>query len=441
MKPEKKTAPRKRAAASASEPRRVSQTPGPRVRRAARTPVSNSPEPIVELKPEEKTVTSSAASTESAVGKHSLKVPPILLEGDGPAAPAAGGPGQRYALGPAPPPEHFGATGELGELPEAYGTEKLLLTARDPNWLYAHWDLTHEQLREYNRRSADGHLVLRVFIDQVAGEPFVEAQVNPESRNWFVHVGRGGTKFVAVLGYYATSGARWTQLSVSAPTLTPPDSLSPDTSVHFATIPVDVPFEKLLAIVKAAVSESVPLAQAVQHLRAEGYAELPNLAQISSARWTPEQERALAELISMDPVRRVWIGSLEITELVRRRQLEDISSGAVASVSSPFGGVERPKGFWFNVNAELIIYGATEPNAKVAIGGRDIQLRPDGSFSFRFALPDGHYELPVTAISADQTDARAAELRFDRQTEYRGDVGAHPQDAKLKPPRTENVAR
>jgi len=135
----------------------------------------------------------------------------------------------------------------------------------------------------------------------------------------------------------------------------------------------------------------------------------------------------------MDPVRRVWSGSLEITELVRRRQLEDISSGAVASVSSPFGGVERPKGFWFNVNAELIIYGATEPNAKVAIGGRDIQLRPDGSFSFRFALPDGHYELPVTAISADQTDARAAELRFDRQTEYRGDVGAHPQDAKLKP--------
>ena len=443
MKPEKKTAPKKRAAASASEPRRESQTPGPRARRAARAAVANSPEPTVELKPEEKTATSSAASIESAVGKQSLKVPSILLEGDEPPAPTAGGPGQRYALGPTPPPEHVGVTGESGELPEAYGTEKLLLTARDPNWLYAHWDLTREQLREYNRRSADGHLVLRVFIDQVAGEPFVEAHVNPESRNWFVHVGRGGTKFVAVLGYYASTGARWNQLSVSAPTLTPPDSLSPDTSVHFATIPLDVPFEKLLAVVKAAVGERMPLplAEAVQHLRAEGYAELPNLVQISTSDWTPEQERALAELISMDPARRVWIGSLEITELVRRRLLEDISSAAVASVSSPFGGVEGRKGFWFNVNAELIIYGATEPSAKVAIGGRDIRLRPDGSFSFRFALPDGHYELPVTAVSADQTDARAAELRFDRQTEYRGEVGSHPQDAKLKPPRAENVAR
>ena len=76
----------------------------------------------------------------------------------------------------------------------------------------------------------------------------------------------------------------------------------------------------------------------------------------------------------------------------------------------------------------------------MAIGGRDIRLRPDGSFSFRFALPDGHYELPVTAISADQSDGRAAELRFDRQTEYRGDVGVHLQDAGLKTPRAENVA-
>jgi len=139
-------------------------------------------------------------------------------------------------------------------------------------------------------------------------------------------------------------------------------------------------------------------------------------------------------------VRRLWIGSLEITELVRRKLVGDISSMAVASISSPFGGVEHPDEFWFKVNADLIIYGATEPGAKVSIGGRDIRLRPDGSFSFRFALPDGHYELPITAVSADQTDGRAAELRFDRQTNYRGGVVAHPQDAKLKPPRAENVA-
>ena len=100
----------------------------------------------------------------------------------------------------------------------------------------------------------------------------------------------------------------------------------------------------------------------------------------------------------------------------------------------------RRRGFWFNVNAELIIYGATEPDAEVTIGGRVIKLRADGTFSYRFSLPDGKYELPAVAVSADKVEARAAELEFSRSTEYRGEVGAHPQDARLKPPLVANVA-
>src|SRR3989442_7945479 len=129
-----------------------------------------------------------------------LKIPSILLEGDVPSGPAPSGPGQRYALGPTPPVEDWERGGEAGELPEAYGTERLLLTARDPHWLYAHWDLTREQLKKYNARSVDRHLVLRIYKNQVAGEPHREIHVHPESRNWFAHVGLGGTRFVAELG-------------------------------------------------------------------------------------------------------------------------------------------------------------------------------------------------------------------------------------------------
>jgi hypothetical protein len=355
-------------------------------------------------------------------------------------------------LGPKPaagkPPEEV----EAGELPEAYGTQMLLLTARDPHWLYCAWDLTREQLRKYNAQSVDRHLVLRIYPEEVKGEPFREIHVHPESRNWFAHVGLGGTKFIATLGFYKKNG-QWVTISTSTHTYTPPDRMSDDLSVWFETLPPDLQFSHLLKLVKRAVSENVPLVEALQQLRTAGFTGLPEPKDVFSQRWTPEQERALSEVVKMDVVRRVWMGSLEITELIRRQLAQEMWSasaaqlsrseawsGAVSSVSSPFGGAEKRRGFWFNVNAELIIYGATEPDAKVSVGGRPIKLRPDGTFSYRFALPDGTYDLPAVATSADGEDTRQAALQFSRRTDYRGDVGAHPQDPSLKPPMPENVS-
>ena len=57
-------------------------------------------------------------------------------------------------------------TRSRSDLPEAYGTKKLFLTARDPHWLYANWDLTHDQQSKLNARSAEGHLILRIYAEQ-----------------------------------------------------------------------------------------------------------------------------------------------------------------------------------------------------------------------------------------------------------------------------------
>jgi hypothetical protein len=381
-----------------------------------------------------------------------LKIPPILLEGDAPPTQTASGPGQRYALGPTPAATP--AVAATAELPESYGTQQLFLAARDPHWLYAHWDFNREQLKKYNALSADGHLALRVYRGAAEGEPLAHVHLHPESRTWFIPVPAAGAKYLAELGYHDASH-KWVSLARSGATFTPPDSLSDDTSIRFATIPPEVPFAALLAMVKGAVREHVPLVEAMQQMRAQGYRDLPTPEEVKSD-WTPTQEKALAEVISMDHVRRIWIGSLEITELIRRQIQHQVSSlgaaqfslpssamgaaGALSSVSSPFGGAERARGFWFNVNAELIIYGATEPDAKVTIGDRPIKLRPDGSFSFRFALPDGQYGLPAAAHSADGVETRRAHLKFSRETVYHGEVGAHPQDKKLKPPLVSAVA-
>lgn len=370
-----------------------------------------------------------------------LEVPSILLEGDRPALPPTSGPGQKFALGAWPVPQK---TETLeAELPDAYGTKKLFLTARDPHWLYANWDLTHDQQSKLNTRSAEGHLILRIYASKIEGHPLYEIHVHPESRHWFAHVERAGTSYAAELGYYSPVG-RWIRVTASSATVTPPDSVSEDGSAEFATIPFEFPFSKLLDIVKAAVRENRPLAQAIEDLRRAGHPALPRVNGAPITSWTPEQETALARIIAIDDLRRVWMGSLEITELIRRRLSQEMSSFGVSSLgissfSSPFGGMPA-KGFWFMVNAELIIYGATEPDAKVTLGGHQIKLRPDGSFSFRFALPDGNYDLPAVAVSADGTDARAADLKFSRQTQYMGDVGTHPQDPALKTPTPENIA-
>jgi hypothetical protein len=373
------------------------------------------------------------------VRRKKVEIPPLLLEGDQPALPPVSGPGRKYALGPVPPAQYF----ELAEteLPEAYGTKKLFLTARDPHWLYAHWDLKREQQLKLNARSAASHLILRLYAGKVEGHPICEIHVHPESRHWFAHVERAGNSYAAELGYYSPS-RRWTRIAVSSATVTPPDTISAEGEIEFATIPFEFPFARLLEIIKSAVGEHLPLAQAIEELRRHGHPELPRAQRTPVAAWTPRQEQALAKVVNLDEVRRVWMGSLEITELIRRRLAHEISSLGVSSLSnlsSPFGGAGQLRGFWFNVNAELIIYGTTEPEAKVKLGGHEIKLRPDGSFSYRFALPDGKYDLPAVAVSADGTDARAANLKFSRETEYLGDVGAQPQDPALEPPLPDNV--
>src|SRR5260221_1718515 len=237
--------------------------------------------------------TKAAAPAAPAKPKPPLQVPPILLEGDAPSAPSASGPGQRYVLAPAPVAPSAAKPGEASELIEAYGSKRLHLTARDPHWLYAHWDLSREHLKHYNGLSASRHLVLRVYKSALSDKPFDEIHVHPESRNWFINVDQGGAKFLAELGYYHRENSQWVSIATSPETLTPPDSMSDDLSVWFETLPADLRFDHLIRLVKTAVSEHVPLIEAIQQLPATGVTGLPTTKAIAAGAWTPAQERAL----------------------------------------------------------------------------------------------------------------------------------------------------
>ena len=70
-----------------------------------------------------------------------------------------------------------------------------------------------------------------------------------------------------------------------------------------------------------------------------------------------------------------------------------------ASLGAHHASGER--GFWCRVEAELVVYGATEPRATVQIEGQPVPVRPDGTFNVRLALPPGTQAVTVKVRSAD----------------------------------------
>ncbi|WP_204152257.1 DUF4912 domain-containing protein [Leptolyngbya sp. CCY15150] len=91
-------------------------------------------------------------------------------------------------------------------------------------------------------------------------------------------------------------------------------------------------------------------------------------------------------------------------------------SGAGFSASAP---PIRPRQFWLIADAELIVYGATEPDATVTIGGRPIKLNPDGTFRFQMSFQDGLIDYPIKAVAADGEQTRSIQMKFTRETPER----------------------
>lgn len=430
-------------------------------------------------------------------GRQDLKrseLPSILFEGDEVKSSEPAKPPQKFSTGSDAAPA---ATAQPETLPESYGTGKLMLTARDPHCLYAHWDVTPQQLERCADRSTGSPLTLRVHQESLSGPLLSEVRVEPGVHRSFVAVDAPAAKrFVADLGYSPAGGGRKTVATggtLAINVLAPPVE-----DIRFATLPfaikpaepspspvsVRVPSTEASRSAQSLIAADFPLPTRLSARPAdrptdepfaepseesattsrapvfgpewvgdaegvlqdwEGDADLPSIASTGSEmRWTTAQEKALAELIGWSLVRAESYSSLELIELLQGTRQGEVSGkpiGDAVSLAKPelssagLAGapVAQEHGFWFNVNAELVIYGATEPNAAVTVAGRLIALRSDGTFSCRFALPDGDYPLCLTAKSKGG-EVRQAELRFSRHTLYSEGAGVHPQSTDLKPP-------
>jgi hypothetical protein len=341
----------------------------------------------------------------------------------------------KFDVTPAPPsPRQVFHEEHLGELPDAYGTGRLFLTARDPHWLYAYWDLNWQQMADYRGQASDGRLLLRVY-EKNHGDPIQVLTLGHDSRNWYIPVNKAATTYSAELGFWRHDG-QFHVINRSREATTPPDAVSTDTTVRFVTIPIDISFRQLFQIIRGHMRAGEALADALHRLQLAGF-RFPFKLGLELGPWTADQAAELERIFGGDLFRRIQMGSFEITEWLRRRMQEELSSGMFSAFSpsgASWSGAAPQKGFWFAVNAELVIYGATEPNARVTIDGKPVKLRTDGTFSFQYSFPDGQYKLPVVAVSAGGDDKREVQLTFERQSRAKGEVGKVKQPAHLKSP-------
>jgi hypothetical protein len=112
-------------------------------------------------------------------------------------------------------------------------------------------------------------------------------------------------------------------------------------------------------------------------------------------------------------------------------------SSLFSAVGASWGGESfglTQREFFMHVNAEVIFYGGTHPEAKVTVAGQPIQLQPDGTFRYHFIFPDRDFEIPIVAVSPDGKETRSAVLFFRRETTRQGDVGHTAQPPYLAEP-------
>lgn len=339
----------------------------------------------------------------------------------------------------------------FGPLPQTYHEDSLFLTARDPRWLFAYWDFDWGRISASAMRESRVAYFLRITLESGEVESVVE--IHPGARNWYLPVQRSSTVYRATLGYFDTHG-HWQGLVDSPAARTPSDGLAhASEDAAFATIPQSLTFDKLTELVQQHMSEGESLLEAIARITREGQI----LVQRGHApTWTEEQKRLLALLLGQSLIDTIGLGSEEIDRLLRKSLQEklhsEVSSGLAArlaeafgpsssSLSSPLGaswsaqpfGAAQPRGFFMHLNAEILFYGGTAPDASVRVNGQPVSLQPDGTFRFHFTLPDGDFEIPIVATSADGTDQRSGTLTFTRNTRRTGAVEDTVQPAYLEP--------
>ncbi len=304
---------------------------------------------------------------------------------------------------------------DLGELPGGYGESRVVLLPRDPQWAYCYWDIPNEHKEEL-RRQGGQQLALRIYdvtdinLGQQSPHNIQEYLCDELAREWYLPIPVSDRDYVVDIGYRCADG-RWLSLARSAPVRIPPVYPSDWIEDNFITVnwEEDLTGKTVFTLVPPSKKQGAAVANN------EIYEQIFDMTK------SAEAMRVAGSLFgSMQQVPEQAVSSYVFPSGVGMWALPTVSglsmSGVGFSASAP---PVRPRKFWLIADAELIVYGATEPDATVTIGGRPIKLNPDGTFRFQMSFQDGVIDYPIVAVAADGEQTRSVHMNFERQTPSR----------------------
>jgi hypothetical protein len=356
----------------------------------------------------------------------------------------------------------------LPPLPDGYGESRIVLMPRDPQWAYVYWDTPHTH-KEDLRRQGGERLALRLYditdIDPNYQAPHGMQQCDCDelAQDWYLQIPVSDRDYQAEIGYLAHDG-RWLLLARSNTIHIPPIYPSDWSEDHFKTVTweEDLRGKTLMALVdptqkaRSLHEQMYALSQAGEGERVDGsvYGSMPHVpgsaqqvagsiqhvagsmapyaSAESSYAWgasgagilqgIPGPGGAVPTLSGIGMMSGVGMGvgmsgvgmsGMNVSGLTMSGISGLTMSGVGFSASMP---PARPRKFWLVADAELIVHGATEPDATVTIAGQPIPLTEEGTFRVHTSFPDGNIDYPIMAVAADGEQSRSIHMTFDRQT-------------------------
>ncbi|MEO8377417.1 MAG: DUF4912 domain-containing protein [Candidatus Sumerlaeota bacterium] len=281
------------------------------------------------------------------------------------------------------------------ELPLDYGDTKIVLMSRDPEWIFAYWEINAETRRKFGivRGKHDKALTVRFYeLNDGAAKDYSDITVNDFTSSWYFKVLNGNAAYRAEVGIIEKG--EFKAISTSNTIAIPRHGIAEETPAEFAEINDEV------------YSQIVQLSGGYhisERLGGEDFLKTLQQKVFHSLTTGPLFSGSLSG---------GFLGSSSLFS----------GSGFSGDFAPGVGGEAglrssaKPGEFWLEVGVDVIVYGATTPDAKVKLMGHDVRLTPDGTFRVRMVLPDSSVEFPVEAVSADGLHKRRVKPTVTRST-------------------------